>query len=645
VQQAKLSARVGIAVLALISPLFSQPVAPAASGPGYKIATGKITASVKATAEKLGPVTVGDSSSSHPIIFPEAFVILIQDGTAIPASKLHVKKGLTEEDLPSEKQLCADLSSEKPRADFRWCLLARNEAGYIRQRLIIQAVEGDLPISEVRLLDFTDPGAHVAGTVKGSPIVDDTMFFGVEHPLSWSKVEAGHATAGITRQLPLRSGQSVTYSSVAGIAAPGQMRRDFLAYLEAERPRPYDPFLHYNSWFDLGYENRYDEGGAIDRIDAFGRELVDKRHVQVDSFLFDDGWDDPHSLWGFDSGFPHGFTPVAEEAKKIHAGIGVWLSPWGGYAEQKKQRIEYGRAHGLEIVREGYALSGPKYYSAFEKTCLEMVDNYGVNQFKFDGTGNVDRVFPGSAFDSDFDAAIHLIERIRRERTGIFINLTTGTHPSPFWVFYADSIWRGGEDSDFAGEGTWRQRWVTYRDEQVYRNVVQKAPLYPLNSLMLHGIIYAKQAEHLNDDPGDHFSEEVRSYFGSGTQLEELYVTPALLNASDWDLIAQGARWSRERASILKDVHWIGGDPGASEIYGWAGWSPQGWVITLRNPSAHAQTFALNLQKALELPSGAPEKYSARQAFASVAPETISTKEIRQIALEPFEVRVLEWTK
>ena len=185
------------------------------------------------------------------------------------------------------------------------------------------------------------------------------------------------------------------------------MRRAFLAYIEAERPRPYQPFLHYNSWYDLGYENRFGETGAIDRVNAFGQQLVLNRHVQLDSYLFDDGWDNPKSLWGFNSGFPHGFTKTGETAAKYKAGIGVWLSPWGGYAEQKDQRIAFGRAHGYEILNNGFALSGPKYYDLFQQTCLQMIDKYHVNQFKFDGTGNVDRVFPGSAFDSDFDAAIH----------------------------------------------------------------------------------------------------------------------------------------------------------------------------------------------------------------------------------------------
>lgn len=42
-----------------------------------------------------------------------------------------------------------------------------------------------------------------------------------------------------------------------------------------------------------------------------------------------------------------------------------------------------------------------------------MIDKYRVNQFKFDGTGNANEVIKGSDFDSDFDAAIHLIGELR----------------------------------------------------------------------------------------------------------------------------------------------------------------------------------------------------------------------------------------
>ena len=101
--------------------------------------------------------------------------------------------------------------------------------------------------------------------------------------------------------------------------------------------------------------------------------------------------------------------------------------------------MPFGKAAGYEIVADGYALSVPKYYAAFRDVCMDMIHKYGVNQFKFDGTGNVDSVFPGSRFDSDFAAAIHLIGELRTAKPDIFINLTTGTWPSPFWLMYADS--------------------------------------------------------------------------------------------------------------------------------------------------------------------------------------------------------------
>jgi hypothetical protein len=81
---------------------------------------------------------------------------------------------------------------------------------------------------------------------------------------------------------------------------------------------------------------------------------------------------------------------VREAAERYGADPGLWMSPWGGYSTPKKERIEFGKAAGYEIVRNGYALSGPKYYAAFRDVCMDMIQKYGVNQFKFDGTGNVE---------------------------------------------------------------------------------------------------------------------------------------------------------------------------------------------------------------------------------------------------------------
>ncbi|NYF80762.1 enterotoxin [Granulicella arctica] len=645
-----------IAIMLLIA-----ATAPSMVAQTNEVQAGALRARIFAHDGRFDGLSVKDGISGRSIAMKEAFVVVLKDKTELRSTEMQVMpiadpSNVVDPHLALRRmrdkiattESCWKFSSAGQSASFAWCLTARSGTEYIRELLRISAGSADLPIAEVRLLQFADADAQVEGSVKGSPVADTTMFFGLEHPLSVSAVDGGIVKASLFRDLPLRAGQSITYSAVMGTSQPGQMRRAFLAYLENERPRAYEPFLHYNSWFDLGYENRFDEAGAIDRINAFGQHLVVERHVKLDSFLFDDGWDDPNTLWDFNPGFPNGFTKTGEAAAKYNAGIGVWLSPWGGYAEEKKERIAYGRAHGFEIMNNGYALSGPKYFDRFEQTCLEMVDRYHVNQFKFDGTGNANRVFPGSAFDSDFDAAIHLIERLRKEEPELFVNLTTGTTASPFWVFYADSIWRGGDDHDFSGVGSSRQRWITYRDAQTYKNIVLKGPLFPLNSVMLHGLIYAKQAKDLASDPENDFADEVHSYFGSGTQLQEMYITPALLTKANWDTLAEGARWSRAHAETLKDTHWIGGDPDKLEVYGWAAWSPKLGVVTLRNPSTKSQHYSLNLAKMFELRSNDRTTYKVHSGWSEAKdwkPSTslmLASDKPFDIELAPFEVLTLE---
>jgi hypothetical protein len=272
-----------------------------------------------------------------------------------------------------------------------------------------------------------------------------------------------------------------------------------------------------------------------------------------------------------------------------------------------------------------------------------MIDRYGVNQFKFDGTGNADRVIPGSSFDSDFDAAITLISQLRSHKPDLYVNLTTGTYPSPFWLRYADSIWRGGEDHDFACVGTARQRWITYRDGDTYQHVVKAGPLFPLNSLMLHGLIYAQHAKDLNTDPSKDFADEVHSYFGTGTQSQEMYITPSLLSYADWDTLAATAKWSRENADVLRDTHWIGGDPMQLQVYGWAAWRPQKGIITLRNPSDHEQSFALDVGSAFELPPSAPQRFRLRNIWSLAASEPeLTAGQAYSVQMKPFQVLTLE---
>ena len=521
-----------------------------------------------------------------------------------------------------------------------WRASVRDGANYVREELHFESPK-DIDLAQVALLELDLDKAWTAGTSTGSPVIADDRFFGFEHPMAETRIDGRHALQFVRRVLPLRASAPVDYSAVFGVAPAGQLRRGFAAYLENERATPFRTFLHYNSWYDIGYFTPYTEQEAVNVIETYGRKLVQERGVKIDSFLFDDGWDDHRKLWQFNEHFPHGFTPVRAAAERVGAAPGVWLSPWGGYGPPRQERLAAAKAGGYEVDDQGLALSGPKYYALFHDATLGLLKDYGINQFKLDGTGSPDKVTPGSEFDSDFAAAIALIGDLRAVKPDLFINLTTGTWPSPFWLRTADSIWRGGEDHEFAGVGSNRQRWITYRDADTYGGIVRLGSMYPLNSLMLHGIVYARKARGLNVDPHDDFAAEVRSYFASGTGLQELYISPDLLTERNWDDLAASAKWARANAQTLRDSHWIGGDPARLQVYGWAAWSPGRALVTLRNPSDQPQDYALDIGAALELPTQAPRTWTATPAYDSkAAPRALAAGRLDTVRLAPFEVLV-----
>lgn len=608
--------------------------------------------------DMLWPGTLEDRQSKQKIeVKGELFCIVLTDGTFIHASDfrlagpvqtlpLPVKPGASRfsERLPGQ-QLVAELVSVDGNLRVTWRAVLRDGSRYVRQVLSFQAVQRAVPVNGILFLDTPLANAKPTGVVEGSPVALDNAFFGVEHPLSINRGEMGYVRCYLPRGTVLPAGESYAGSLVIGFVDPGQLRRDFLCYLERERAHPYRPFLHYNSWYDIGYFSKFDEQAALHVINTFGSELVHKRGVKLDSFLFDDGWDDYSTLWQFDrTNFPSGFAPLQAAAAAAGAAPGIWLSPWGGYGKPHDERLKFGQAQGFEIRDGNFSLAGPKYYARFRQLCVDVVKKYGINQFKFDGIGQNTGEGGGGAM-RDFDAMLKLIAELRALKPDIYINLTTGTWPSPFWLLYADSIWRGGEDHDFlSGTAPERERWISYKDNDVHERIVGKSALFPLNALMLHGIIYAKGAHGLNHDTNNVLKSEIRAFFGTGTQLQELYITPALMTPANWDTLAEAARWSRANADTLVDTHWIGGAPDARAIYGWAAWSPKKGILTLRNPSARAAEIKLDAARVFELPAGAAQAYTLVSPFTD---QQLSVAQLRAgeeavFKLKPFEVLVIE---
>jgi hypothetical protein len=661
-------------VVALLTPIFAASVLEAVEFPGnhpgpavavarspmWRLKNAVLSREWSVSEGRLRPGAIVDQLSGRTIGGgSELFVIVLSNGRTIPASGMKLVAPPRSEELPVNAQavrasshcagkcISATLATEDGAVHAWWRALLRDGDNYVREELSLQARGADLPLAEVVLGDRPVEGAQTAGNVRGSPVVAANFFFACENPLAYNEGHTGRVRCALPWNTTLRTGEKFRCSSVVGVAPAGQMRRTFLHYVERERAQPYRPLLHYNSWYDISWKDRYfTEAECLEAIDLFGRELVEKRGVRLDALVFDEGWDDPQTLWRFSAAFPRGFLPLREAAIRYRSTVGVWFSPFGGYGPRKELRLKYGRLQGFETNSHGFALAGPKYYARFRDACRQMIES-GVDYFKLDGIG-ADLSFDKSNADdlADIAALLRLCQELRAMRPDAYLVLTTGIWPSPFWLWYGDSVSRNGEDADFCGEGSLRQQWINYRDMDTQQSVVRRGPLCPLNAVMSGGVMYARRgrAAPVNGDAKD-LVDEFRMFFGTGTQVQELYMTPQMMTPALWDALAEAARWSRANADVLVDTHWIGGDAGKSEPYGYASWSSRKGILCVRNPSRRPQSLTLKLAEAFELPPGAPTQFTLKspwRADAARTAERVAISADYRITLQPFEVRVLE---
>jgi hypothetical protein len=527
-----------------------------------------------------------------------------------------------------------------------WRAELRDGSNYVRQTAEVTSPDKTVPLTAVELADLRVPGLATVGTCPGCPVAGGGLFAGVEIPGAENAVSPAGARIGFGCKLAVSPGQSYTFGQVVGVWPDGQLRRSFLHYVERERARPSRPFLNYNCWYDLGFG--VSEATLLDAATAFHRELVERRGVPVQSYLVDDGWDDVNrGLWAENAHkFPGGLPKLGRELDALGSHLGVWISPLGGYGGAPERTAD-ARKMGIIPAAAELDLSYPGYKQWFQDRCTQLMRESGVNAFKWDRAG--DGVTP------HFMALLDVAHHLRAVNPDVFINVTVGTWPSPFWLNHIDTTWRNGTaDVGWAGKGNdpgnpvhGRERWITFRDGSTRACFTVPSPLYPLNSVMLHGIVNGRHFQGKDvGKSGPDLRHEARSYFATGAMLQELYLTPSMMNAQAWDDVADAAKWAHANADVLTDAHWVGGDPLKLQPYGYAAWNGRKATLMLRNPDDRPQTIGIDPAVAFELPPGAATRYRLSSPYPD-APATVAelaAGRTEHFTLQPFEVLVMDAT-
>lgn len=436
----------------------------------------------------------------------------------------------------------------------------------------------------------------------GFPVFMDDTFWGLEYPAGYNHYEKGLMTL---RHYPGRTvtDRFISKTAVLGMAERGHVPGRFRQYLNSIVGARTSPplFFAWKTWVTVNSPN---ESNCLALIDAFKRELFDPAGARLDSFALDDGWDRKASLWEIESGvFPHGFDPLRAALKPMQTGLGLWISPCSGY--DHANWLTANRGYKKNNWDWLLCMSDPNYRRDMVKAVTALVKTNDVNYVKFDAfcapcdaKGHDHHLPDNYAKEANTDAYLELQAALRRTQPGVFVNITTGTWLSPWWLQYVDSLW----DQVFDGwspaiaptpERSYSQ--ITDRDG-VFRKRCLENPWCPLEDVESLGI-WTQDYRFID--------EQIMTILGRGCRLISFYVPiPQGANAErDWRFFSSAMNWARHNEKTLLRTRMILGDPIKLEPYGYGHFLGERGILVLRNPFITPHNVEVKLDGSAGWPS------------------------------------------
>jgi hypothetical protein len=490
------------------------------------------------------------------------------------------------------------------------------------------------------------------------------VFCGLEYPTSENSLSRrldGIPELACGQEIGERIAESWLESEwvVVALTPDPFIKQWFWKYLDRLRAAPLKPYILYNSWYDLrnpdykkGPDRILDEKNLLNAARLLQQKLVDARGVRLDGFVLDDGWDTYAGDWVLSpQQFPRGLAPVSAALRPMDTRLGLWIGPIGGYFN-RDGRVNWMKAHGYETVDGEMCVAGEHYKALLKKRIVDFIRNDGTGYFKWDGLqfscsepghGHLPDIYSRRAV---METVADLCRTARAEGRDMFLNITSGTWLSPWWVKYADTIWMQGQDYGFADVPSIsrRDQSTTYRDSVLFDDLRKYDFWFPVSSLMTHGVIKARVSPFTDPkEPQDKFVDEVVLYAARGIAMWELYISPDLLSDAEWDAEAAAIHWLKDNFETLKTVEMIGGDPRKHEPYGYVHFRGPRGIVALRNPVIEPQTLKLEFAPAAGLEPGAADLV-LEKIYPSgwIAPRLFKAGEYTDLSLQGFETAVYE---
>jgi hypothetical protein len=566
------------------------------------------------------------------------------------------------------------LSFEGPEGlDLSIVYVLDSKGPYLRRRLTVLDTKGKNHF--LHAVNAVDASLSVPATVVkeggfGQPVALTLGRGGAFVALEWPAAENLAVETG--GRIRLRAaeivGETIPKEGIAGATAvygltpDGRVKLHFMRYVDTIRAGKLRPYTLYNSWYDLrsaeypkvAPSQVMNEENVTRIVRLLRTNMVARHGIALDACVLDDGWDVYRSDWILRPvQFPGGLSPIVEELKKTKTRLGIWFGPTGGYSF-RKERVGWMREHGYETAGSQMWVGGPKYGALLQKRVEEFTKG-GAGYFKWDGFQFV-ASGPGLGTPPGLYSRRAVLARVaamtRAVRTidpDVFLNITSGTWLSPWWLLFADQIWMGGEDygsTDVPSIST-RDSSITYRDLVLHEGFRENGFWFPIANLMTHGVLKGTIdiGEIGKGEPLSKFADEVVFYVARGVTMYELYISPDVLSEGEWRVLADALRFARSRFDVLSTGEMVGGSPLRKEAYGYAHYRGERGLLAVRNPDVTPQEIAVTLSPADGLDPEARDLVLSRiYPTRWVAPRLYRAGEVVRLPLSGYEAAVYELT-
>lgn len=504
----------------------------------------------------------------------------------------------------------------------------------------------------------------------GQPFYIDSLFFGCVFPGTKNGVFHGRG------QVVYFIGKSaerkiVCPTTVMGAAKSLMMvdlRKAFFEYIERISVKS-DYRVQYNTWYDRMMDIDADNTeAAFYKVES---KLSSNGVPPIDGYVMDDGWNNYKAdFWSINQKkFPNGMLDLSSLANRLGSSFGLWLGPRGGYIYNSKfaKRIERSGKGFYCEESDDICVCSKTYLNNLKDFLVQMTKTNDIAYWKLDGFALKPCKNPkhdhitGGDHDMYYITElwrrwIKILKAVRDVRTAqgkdIWINLTCYVSPSPWWLQYVNSVWlQNSGDIEFAknyprGQQAQVDAEITYRDGVYYDFIVNRGLQFPLGNIYNHEPIYGREA-HLNYTD----AEFEKAFFWNacrGAALNELYISPSLMNDEKWRILARVINWQKANHRILKHAMFLGGDPVQNNIYCYASWTEDGeGVIALRNPTHEAAPLTLTLNKLMGCPESLKNarRFNVLNKSGAESSDLYNYNDKINLTLAPFEVKIFQFGK